>query len=88
MTETGPSLEGDLGEKVTISWLTSPCFELREKFKCIEHCFELREKFKCIEHCFELREKFKCLEHCFELREKFKCIEHIGKSKIWTKTSP
>ena len=45
----GVILEGDLGEKVFLSWLTSPCLELREKWKCIE------------------------------------CI---GKSKIWTKTSP
>ena len=33
----GLSLEGDLGEKVSQSWLTSPYFELREKFRCIEH---------------------------------------------------
>ena len=30
---TGLSLGGDLGEKVSQSWLTSPYFELREKFK-------------------------------------------------------
>ena len=42
-------LEGDLGEKVSLSWLTSSYLELREKWKCID------------------------------------CI---GKSKIWTKTSP
>ena len=34
---TGFSLEGDFREKVSLSWLTSPYFELREKFKCIEH---------------------------------------------------
>ena len=34
---SGLSLEGDLGQKVSFSWLTSPYFELREKFKCIEH---------------------------------------------------
>ena len=45
----GVILEGDLGEKVCLSWQTSPCLELREKWKC---------------------------------------IESIGKSKIWTKTSP
>ena len=45
----GVILEGDLGEKISLSWLTSPYLELREKWKCIE------------------------------------CI---GKSKIWTKTSP
>ena len=45
----GFSLGSDLGEKVSLRRLTSPCFELREKFEC---------------------------------------IEHIGKSKIWTKTSP
>ena len=33
----GLSLGGDLGEKVSLNWLTSPCFELREKFNCIEH---------------------------------------------------
>ena len=49
MTYTGVILEGDLGEKVSLNWLTSPYFELREKWKC---------------------------------------IEYIGKSKIWTKTSP
>ena len=27
----------DLVEKLSLSWLTSPFFELREKFKCIEH---------------------------------------------------
>ena len=31
----GLSLEGDLGEKVSLNLLTSPYFELREKF--IEH---------------------------------------------------
>ena len=35
--KSGPSLEGDWGEKVSLSWLTSPYFELREKFKFIEH---------------------------------------------------
>ena len=45
----GVILEGDLGEKVSLSWLTYPYLELREKWKC---------------------------------------IESIGKSKIWTKTSP
>ena len=34
---TGLSLGGNLGEKVSLSWLTSPYFVLREKFKCIEH---------------------------------------------------
>ena len=29
-------LEGSLGEKVSLSWLTSPYLELREKWKCIE----------------------------------------------------
>ena len=32
----GPSLDGDLGEKVSLNWFTS-YFELREKFQCIEH---------------------------------------------------
>ena len=32
----GVILEGDLGEKVSLSWLTSPYLELREKWKCIE----------------------------------------------------
>ena len=26
-----------MGEKVSLNWLTSPFFELREKFKCIGH---------------------------------------------------
>ena len=34
---SGLSLEGDLGEKLSLSWLTSPYFELREMFKCIEY---------------------------------------------------
>ena len=29
--DTGVILEGDLDEKVFLSWLTSPCLELREK---------------------------------------------------------
>ena len=28
----GLSLEGDLGEKVSLNWFTSPYYELREKF--------------------------------------------------------
>ena len=32
----GLSLGGHLGEKVSLNWLTSPCFELKEKLKCIE----------------------------------------------------
>ena len=36
----GLSPGGDLGEKVPLSWLTSPYFELREKFKCIEHIWK------------------------------------------------
>ena len=28
---------GFLGEKVSLNWLTSLGFELREKFKCIEY---------------------------------------------------
>ena len=37
---TGLSLEGDLGEKVSLNWFTSPYYELREKFQCIEHIGE------------------------------------------------
>ena len=33
----GLSLVGDLGEIVSLSWLISPYFELKEKWKCIEH---------------------------------------------------
>ena len=33
----GLSLEGDLGEKVSLIWLTSPYFELREKLKCTKY---------------------------------------------------
>ena len=29
--------EANLGEKVSLNWLFSPSFELREKLKCIEH---------------------------------------------------
>ena len=31
------SLGRDLGEKVSISWLTSPYLKLREKITCIKH---------------------------------------------------
>ena len=31
-SDTGLSLGGDLEEEVSLNWLTSPCFELREKF--------------------------------------------------------
>ena len=34
---TGNMLRGDLGEMVSLQTQTSPCFQLREKFKCIEH---------------------------------------------------
>ena len=34
--QPGVILEGNLGEKVSQSWLTSPYLELREKWKCIE----------------------------------------------------
>ena len=40
----GLSIRGDLGEKVSLSWLTSPYFELREKFKCIEHIGKSKNK--------------------------------------------
>ena len=33
----GLSLGGNFGKKVSLNWLTSTCFELREKFKCKEH---------------------------------------------------
>ena len=33
---SGVILGGDLGEIVSLSWLTSPYFELKEKWKCIE----------------------------------------------------
>ena len=36
---SGVILEGNLGEKFSLSWLTSPYLELREKWKCIE-CIE------------------------------------------------
>ena len=35
-TLTGIILGGDLGEKVSLRWLTSPYLELRKKWKCIE----------------------------------------------------
>ena len=34
---SGNMLGGDLGEIVSLQPQTSPCFQLREKFKCIEH---------------------------------------------------
>ena len=42
VSQKGPelSLEGNLEEKVSLKWLTSPCFELRVKFKYIEHIVE------------------------------------------------
>lgn len=33
----GLSLGGSVGAKVSLIWLNSLCFELREKFRCIEH---------------------------------------------------
>ena len=35
--QPGLSLGGDLGVKVSLNWFTSPCFELRQKLKCIEY---------------------------------------------------
>ena len=34
---TGNKLEGDVGDVVSLLAQTSPCFQLREKFKCIGH---------------------------------------------------
>ena len=34
---SGNKLGGDLGEIVSLQTQTSPYFQLREKFKCIEH---------------------------------------------------
>ena len=31
------STQWELGEQVSLIWLSSPCFELMEKLKCIEH---------------------------------------------------
>ena len=45
---SGAILEGDLGEKVSLSWLTSPYLELREKWKCI----------KCIGEILNLDQNF------------------------------
>ena len=36
-TNSGLSLEGNLGEKVSPGLFTPPYFELREKLKCTEH---------------------------------------------------
>ena len=36
-SHSGLSLGGNLGEKDSLNRLNSPCFELREKFKFIEH---------------------------------------------------
>ena len=33
----GNKLEGDVGDKVSLQAQTSPCFQLRGKFTCIEH---------------------------------------------------
>ena len=37
LSNPGLSLGGDLGELVSLNWLTLPCFVLREKFKYIEY---------------------------------------------------
>ena len=37
LVETGNKLEGDMGDTVSLQAQTSPYFQLREKFKCIEH---------------------------------------------------
>ena len=34
---SGNKLEGDMGDTVSLQAQTSPYFQLREKFKCIEH---------------------------------------------------
>ena len=39
---TGLSLWGDLGETVSLNWLTSPSFEFGEKLKCVEHIGKFR----------------------------------------------
>ena len=33
----GNKLEGDVGDIVSLQAQNSPCFQLKEKFKCIEH---------------------------------------------------
>ena len=37
MRVPGNKLGGNMGEIVSLHAQTSPCFQLREKFKCIEH---------------------------------------------------
>ena len=34
---------GELGEKVSLIWFFFPYFELREKFKCIEHTVQVKK---------------------------------------------
>ena len=41
-----------MGEKVSLSWMTSPYFELREKIKCIEHLKLLPEILKMLQNFF------------------------------------
>ena len=43
---SGNKLGGDLGETVTLQAPTSPYFQLREKFKCIEHIGKGETHFK------------------------------------------
>ena len=43
---SGLSLEGDLGEKVSLNWFTSPCFELRERLKCINCIGKIKIRIK------------------------------------------
>ena len=39
----GNKLEGDMGDIVSLQAQTSPYFQLREKFKCIDHIDNLTE---------------------------------------------
>ena len=37
ISKAGNKLEGDVGDIVSLQPQTSPYFQLREKFKCLEH---------------------------------------------------
>ena len=43
---SGNKLEGDVGDIVFLEAQTSPCFQLREKFKCIEHINKSKTQLK------------------------------------------
>ena len=75
----GVILEGDLGEKVSLSWLTSPYLELREKWKCIE-CTMYKEM-QNLDQNFS--QKILKLLQNFSLSESSRMTPDLGKS-FWS----